>query len=105
MVETGPEKGVNFIIWANEPESFLEFYAEMLDSFDYRIGYDLQEDTFKKIFLSAYVETVDNNTAISYSVDDGNLKIRIYDAPLKIYIDKFIDQVDKCLKEEPEFDE
>lgn len=25
MVEAGPEKGVNFIIWANEPESFRNF--------------------------------------------------------------------------------
>ena len=33
-----------------------------------------------------------------------NMKIRIYDAPLKSYVDKFIDQVDLCL-EETEFDE
>lgn len=105
MVEAGPEKGVNFIIWANEPESFMEFYPEMLDWFDYRIGYELQDDTFKKMFLSAHIELGDDNTAISYSVDDGNLKIRIYDAPLKEYVDKFIDQVDKCLIEEPEFEE
>ena len=104
MVEAGPEKGVNFIIWANEPESFLEFYPEMLDSFDYRIGYELPEDIFKKLFLSAHAESGDDNTAVSYSVDDGNMKIRIYDAPLKSYVDKFIDQVDLCL-EETEFDE
>ena len=105
MIEEGPAKGVNFLIWANEPESFLEFYADSLDFFDYRIGYDLQEDTFKKLFLSAYVETGDDNNAISYSVDDGNMKIRIYDAPLKDYVDGFIDQVDSRFDEEGEFDE
>lgn len=105
MVEAGPEKGVNFIIWANEPESFLEFYPEMLDWFDYRIGYELQDDAFKKLFWSTHMESGDDNTAISYSVDDGNLKIRIYDAPLKEYVDKFIDQVDKCLLEGSEFEE
>lgn len=105
MIEKGPEKGVNFLIWANEPESFLEFYADTLDSFDYRIGYALQEDTFKKLFLSAYVDIGDDNNAISYSADDGNMKIRIYDAPLKDYVDGFINQVDSRLDEEGEFDE
>lgn len=105
MVEAGPEKGVNFIIWANEPESFLEFYPEMLDWFDYRIGYELQDDALKKMFLNVNMEFGDDNTAISYSADADNMKIRIYDAPLKEYVDKFIDQVDKCLIEEPEFEE
>lgn len=104
MMEEGPEKGCNFIIWANEPETFLEFYSDALESFDYRVGYDLQEDVFKKLFLSAYMETGDDNNAVSYSVDDGNLKIRIYDAPLKDYVDSFIDRVDNCLQE-GEFDE
>ena len=99
MLEEGPSKGVNFIVWANEPETFLEFYSDSLDCFDYRVGFDLQEDTFKKLFLSSYVETGDDNNAISYSVDDGNLKIRIYDAPLKDYVDGFIDQIDQFLPE------
>lgn len=51
------------------------------------------------------MEFGDDNTAISYSADADNMKIRIYDAPLKEYVDKFIDQVDKCLIEEPEFEE
>lgn len=105
MIEDGPSKGVNFIVWANEPESFLEFYSDALDWFDYRVGFDLQEDTFKKLFLSAYVETGDDNNAISYSIDDGNMKIRIYDIPLKDYVDGFIDQVDFCLEGRGEFDE
>lgn len=105
MMEEGPAKGINFIIWANEPESFLEFYSDALDFFDYRVGYDLQDDTFKKLFISAHVETGDDNNAISYSADDGNMKIRIYDAPLKDYVDHFIEQVDAHMDEEGEFDE
>ena len=77
----------------------------MLDWFDYRIGYELQDDALKKMFLNVNMEFGDDNTAISYSADADNMKIRIYDAPLKEYVDKFIDQVDKCLIEEPEFEE
>lgn len=104
MMEEGPSKGVNFIVWANEPETFLEFYSDAIDFFDYRVGFELQEDTFKNLFLSAYIETGDDNNAVSYSVDDGNLKIRIYDDPLKDYVDGFIDQIDQYLQE-GEFDE
>ena len=105
MLKEGPEKGVNFIIWANEPETYLEFYGESLDLFDYRIGYNIQEETFKRIFLSGtYVVTDDDNNAVSYSVDEGNKKVRIYDAPLKDYLDSFIEKVDGCLDEEDEYE-
>ena len=65
----------------------------------------MQEDTFKKLFSSAHVETGDDSNAISYSADDGNMKIRIYDAPSKDYVDHFIEQVDAHMDEEGEFDE
>ena len=100
LLDEGPAKGFNFIVWANEPETFLEFYPDALDYFDYRVGYNLQEDTFKKIFLSVFMEAGDDNNAISYSVDDGNQKIRIYDAPLKDYVDDFITHLDNCLQDD-----
>lgn len=106
LFQDGPDQGMNFIVWANEPDSFLEYYADALDAFDYRIGYQMSDDAFKKIYMSAVViNTSDDYTAVAYDAEAENIKIRILDMPIREYVDGFIEQVDGCREDSGEFDE
>ena len=94
LVKNGPTAGVNFIIWANDPNSFCSFYGELLPEFDYRLVYDLNEDEYMKIITSSNMDTNYGNNVISYNPDEDNKKVRVYSKPLQEWLDTFMDRIE-----------
>lgn len=100
LVKNGPEVGMNFIVWANEPSSFLSFYGEMLSEFDYRLVYNLKEEEYEQIVNSSVMDTSYGNNVISYNPDDENKKVRLYSVPLVGWFRSFIDRLAASGEEE-----
>lgn len=94
MIKEGPEKGFNFIVWANDPGAYLSFYGDTVNEFDHRIVYDLDDDQYKTIIQSIKLRTNFKNNVIYYNPDDENKKLRIYDMPMREWIDKFMNRID-----------
>ena len=102
LVKQGPEKGFNYIIWANEPSSFCSFYADLIPEFDYRLVYDLKEEEYEQVVMSSYLDTKYSNNVISFNPDDENKKVRIYSMPLTSWIKGFMDRLDGKIRGEIE---
>ena len=105
-VINGPEKGYNFIVWANEPSTFCEFYGGIISEFDYRLMYDLEDSEYKQLLLSAEHISMSENNALLYDVDRGMQKIRIYMSPMEKWFNSFVGRIkdnNKNLFEEGEF--
>lgn len=94
LVKTGPEKGYNFIIWANEPSSFFSYYNDMLVEFEYRLVYDLKEEQYEQVIKSSAMDTSYGNNVISYNPDEDNKKVRIYSMPLNEWFRRFMDRIE-----------
>ena len=75
LVKNGPQSGYNFIIWANEPGSFCNFYGDLIQEFDYRLVYNLKEEEYEQVVKSSAMTTdYGNNNVISYNPDEDNKK-------------------------------
>lgn len=94
LVKKGPEKGYNYIIWANEPGSFCNFYGDLIPEFDYRLVYDLKEEEYEQVIKSSSMDTAYGNNVISYNPDEDNKKVRIYSMPLAGWFTKFMDRIE-----------
>jgi nucleoside-triphosphatase THEP1 len=94
LIKQGPEKGYNYIIWANEPGSFLSFYGDLLQEFDYRLVYNLKDDEYEQVVMSSSVSISCDNNAISYNPDEDNKKIRVYSPPLSDWFNLFMDRIE-----------
>lgn len=94
LVKNGPEKGFNYIIWANEPSSFCSFYGDLLQEFDYRLVYDLKEEEYEQVIKSASMNTNVGNNVISYNPDEDNKKVRVYSQPLNEWFRIFMDRIE-----------
>ncbi|MBR4026343.1 MAG: DNA translocase FtsK [Lachnospiraceae bacterium] len=95
LVKHGPEAGYNFIIWANEPSSFCDFYADLIPEFDYRLVYNLTEEEYKQVIKSSTMNTdYGNNNIISYNPDEDNKKVRIYSMPLQSWFMQFMNRLE-----------
>lgn len=90
LVKNGPASGLHFIVWANEPGSFLTFYGDLLPEFDYRLVYDLKEEEYEQVIKSTGINTNYDNNVISYNPDEDNKKVRVYSKPLTGWFEKFI---------------
>ena len=96
LIREGPAKGCNFIVWANEPAAFLSLYGDLLQEFDYRLVYGLNEDQYIQTIQSAAMSTTTDTTVISYNPDDDIRKIRIYSQPLPTWMNQFMDRLDSA---------
>lgn len=95
LLRQGPEAGFNYIIWANEPDSFLEYYGDILPEFNYRLVYDLTEEEYRKVIRSTSMDTDrGSSNVISYSMDTDNKKVRVYSKPLNTWFARFMDRLD-----------
>ncbi len=95
MFAKGPELGMNFIVWANSPEMFLDNYARSLNSFDYRLAYGMEDKEYKAITGENGPENLNKMNVLSFNMTGDNQKIRIYDRPREGWIDSFLENV-KC---------
>ncbi len=95
LVKNGPQSGYNFIIWANEPGSFCNFYGDLIQEFDYRLVYNLKEEEYEQVVKSSAMTTdYGNNNVISYNPDEDNKKVRIYSMPLSGWFSRFMDRLE-----------
>ncbi len=100
LVKNGPERGCNFIIWANEPSSFCSFYGDLLQEFDYRLVYDLKEEEYEQVIKSTAMNTSLGNNVISYNPDEDNKKVRVYSQPLSEWFRIFMDRIEGISSQE-----
>ena len=107
LVKDGPEHGVNYIVWANEPSTFLRNYTELLPEFDNRIVYDLKEEEYDDVIRSSAMKTEFDNNVLAYNLDDDIKKVRIYSMPLKEWLTGFMKRIDPVLnaRHDEEFEE
>ncbi len=94
LIKNGPEAGINYIVWANEPAIFLNYFDDLLQEFDYRIVYDLKEEEYERFIHSTYIDTNYDNNVVFYNPDDENKKIRIYSKPMTSWIKQLIDRLE-----------
>ena len=85
----GPEAGYSFIIWANEPESFNDFYGDIQSEFDYRVLFDLEESEYKLFLNSSKKVSLSQNNAIISNMDGDDVKVRIYMNPTDKWFERF----------------
>ena len=95
LIKNGPQSGYNYIIWANEPGSFCNFYGDLIPEFDYRLVYNLKEEEYEQVIKSSEMSTdYGNNNVISYNPDEDNKKIRIYSMPLLGWFTQFMNRLE-----------
>ena len=91
----GPENGMNFIVWANDPGLFLEQYGMALSSFDNRLAFGMDDSEFKQITGESGPKNCSPMNAISYNAFGDNQKIRLYGQPTGQWLDQFLMNVRK----------
>ena len=94
LVKEGPEHGVNYIVWANEPKTFCSMFSDILPEFDNRIVYDLKEEEYELVIRSSSLKTEFENNVIAYNLDDDIKKVRIYSMPLTEWLIGFMDRIE-----------
>ena len=97
MFKIGPEKGYHFIVWANDPIAFNDYYGDSLRSFDNRIVYDLDDDLFRAYVIESRLKTQSRSDVVVYNPDEDNMKIRIYDLPQQKWYDNFVSRINDRL--------
>lgn len=97
LLRRGPENGMNFIVWANDPALYLENYSDTLDLFEHRIGFNMDPSEYAATINYAVRQSKDGVpreegelNAISFNINDENQKIRFYGMPTRDWIDRFI---------------
>lgn len=97
LLRRGPENGMNFIVWANDPALYLSDYSDTLELFEYRLGFDMEPSEFEATIgyivrqsKDAPAPSEDNLNAIAFDINDENQKIRLYDVPTNDWFDLFV---------------
>lgn len=82
LIHEGPEKGMNFIVWANSPAMFQQSYGDLLGDFEHRLVFDKTEDDMYLYFVQdKKPEAADERNALSYNLDGDNQLIKLYTKP------------------------
>lgn len=97
LLRNGPENGMNFIVWANDPSLYLDNYGDTLDLFEYRFGFDMSPAEYKATLNYVVRESKEGGNrkegdlnAISFNISDDNQKIRFYDMPTDDWVKGFV---------------
>ena len=100
LLQTGPENGMNFIVWANSVESFMENYNETLGSFEHRLVSDIQDDQYSIFTYAPAPGSMKPKNAIYFNMDNTeNPKIRLYEKPSDDWTGRFIRNMEHELAE------
>ena len=89
----GPENGMNFIVWANDPGMFIENYGAAMNSFDLRLAYGMDDKEFKVITGEAGPGQSSKMNAISCDLDGDNQKVRMYSQPTENWLRQFLENI------------
>ncbi|MBR5287054.1 MAG: hypothetical protein IKU34_00495 [Clostridia bacterium] len=99
LVHEGPQKGFNFIIWANAPAMFQQFYGDMLGDFEQRLIFDSTEDELYSYFVQdKKPSTMDERNALSYNLDGDNQLVKLFSIPSDKWLHEFTEAVKRHMK-------
>lgn len=93
LFANGPENGMNFIVWANDPEMFIQNYGAAMNSFDLRLAYGMDDKHYKAITGEAAPSTSSVMNVISYNLTGDNQKIRMYSRPTENWLLQFLENI------------
>ena len=95
MFAAGPENGMNFIVWANDPGRMLEDYGMAMRSFEIRLAYGMDDKEYKSIIGSNGPKYRSPMNAISFNMVGDAQKIRAYSRPTEEWLMKFLMNIRK----------
>ena len=94
----GPELGMNFVVWANDPGLFVENYGAAMSSFDLRLAYGMDDKEYKAITGENGPKTSSDMNAISYNLVGDNQKIRLYARPTENWLYQLLMNIRKYVR-------
>ena len=98
LVQEGPAKGINFIVWANAPGVYQQMYGDILGCFEHRLVFDnTDEDLYPYYVQDKKPEQADKRNALSFNLDGDNMLIKLYSLPSSTWLDQFVASVRKYL--------
>ena len=98
MFADGPKKGMNFIVWANDPGLLIEDYSMAMSSFYNRLAYGMEDSEYKTITRENGPKQSSEMNAISFNLRGDNQKVRMYQQPTNNWLDGFLENVLRYVK-------
>ena len=99
LIHEGPSKGTNFIIWANSPTMFQQFYSDTLGDFEQRLLFETTDDNLYPYFVQDNKPSAaDDRNALSYNLDGDNQLIKLYSRPSDTWLRAFTDAIKSYMK-------
>ena len=105
LLRRGPDNGMHFLVWANDPALYLNDYGDTLDLFEYRLGFNMEPSEYEATISYIVRQGKDGQTkeegdlsAIAFDINDENQKIRLYDTPTKDWMNKFVKNCKKYVR-------
>lgn len=98
LLRKGPAEGMNFVVWANSAESFLENYGEALPAFDHRLVGDIQEEQYSAFTFNPAPGNMKLKNAVYANMDQEDVKVRLYERPTEQWIEGYIAQMSQALQ-------
>lgn len=103
LLREGPHKGTNFIVWANSPSMFQQFYSDTLSDFEQRLVFEKTDDDLYPFFVqdkkpvTANDRTAERN-ALSYNLDGDNQIIKLYKYPTEDWLNMLCNEFKKHMR-------
>ncbi len=94
----GPANGMNFIVWANDPELFVENYQQDMQYFDNRLAFGMEDKEYKAITGENGPKYASPSNAVTYNPIGDNEKIRMYKRPTEEWLREFLNNVRKYVR-------
>lgn len=91
LLRQGPENGMNFIVWANDPALYLENYGDTLLSFEHRLAFNMENNDYRTFICEDAPQNEGELNAIAFDINDDNQKIRLYGMPTKEWTEHFVE--------------
>ena len=90
LLHKGPEMGMNFIVWANSPSAFQQYYGDALNEFELRLLFDKVEDDLYPFYVQdKKPDSMDERNALSFNLDGDNQMIKMYSSPSPNWVGQF----------------
>lgn len=98
LLRKGPAQGMNFVVWANSAESFLDNYSEALPAFDHRLVGDIQEEQYSAFTFNPAPGNMKLKNAVYANMDQEDVKVRLYERPTEQWIERYMAQMSQALQ-------
>ncbi|MDO5132218.1 MAG: FtsK/SpoIIIE domain-containing protein [Eubacteriales bacterium] len=94
----GPEYGMNFVVWANDPGLFMENYGTSFSAFDHRLAYGMDDKEYKGIVGEAGPKESFPHNAVSFNLYGDSQKIRMYKRPTEQWLQAFLANIRRYVR-------